>query len=150
VIAYSKPSEGSVDAYWSNLLEPFTQRPVGLDHRSAAGLYAQRYLAASGLSADDLRAVSRRAWERAAANPGVEVDVAALDDAFWNDDVATPLRNSDLSRPVDGAVAILVGRSEVADSVSSRPVWITGMGSAIDQHFLAAREPDSLPACAAA
>ncbi|WP_206751359.1 thiolase C-terminal domain-containing protein [Cryobacterium glaciale] len=147
IIAYSKPSESDVDAFWTSLLEPFIQRPVGLDQRSAAGLYAQRYLAAAGLGADDLRSVSEHAWAAAARNAGVDVSELPTDDAFWNDDFATPLRRSDLSRPVDGAVAILISNAEVAASATSRPIWITGMGSAIDQHFLAAREPDTFPAC---
>jgi acetyl-CoA C-acetyltransferase len=147
VVAYSKPSESSVRSYWTGLLEPFLQRPVGLDHESAAGLYAQRYLSAAGLKADDLHAVSARSWEAAVANPLVDAETVPEDAGFWNDEVATPLRACDLSRPVDGAVAVLVASAEVADRVSSRPVWITGYGSAIDQHFLAARAADTLPAC---
>ena len=150
VIAYSKPSEGNVDDYWTSLLEPFIQRPVGLDQYTAAGLTAQMYLAAAGLCADDLRVVSERAWGNAVGNPWVGVDAVPDDDAFWNETIATPLRRSDLARPVDGAVAMLVCSAEVADQVPQRSVWITGMGSAIDQHFLAAREPTSLPACEAA
>jgi acetyl-CoA C-acetyltransferase len=150
VVAYSKPSESDVRNFWTGLLEPFLQRPVGLDQHSAAGLYAQRYLTTAGLKPDDLRAVSSRAWERAVANPYVDAAEVPQDDAFWNDPVSTPLRASDLARPVDGAVAVLVAAADVADQVTSTPVWLTGLGSAIDQHFLAAREPDSLPACAAA
>jgi acetyl-CoA C-acetyltransferase len=150
VIAYSKPSESDVRAFWTGLLEPFTQRPTGLDQLSAAGLYAQRYLAKAGIKADDLRDVVRHAWAMAARNPYVDVDAVPDDDAFWNEDVASPLRRSDLARPVDGAVAVLVAGAEVADQIAKRPVWLTGHGSAIDQHFLAAREPDSLPACTAA
>ncbi|MCR1783680.1 hypothetical protein KVF89_14155 [Nocardioides carbamazepini] len=150
VIAYSKPSESDVRNFWTGLLEPFLQRPVGLDQFSAAGLYAQRYLATAGLKADDLHAVSNRAWERAVANPYVDVAEVPGDAAFWNDPVSTPLRASDLARPADGAVAVLLASADVADQVSATPVWLTGLGSAIDQHFLAAREPDALPACAAA
>lgn len=150
VVAYSKSSESDPRNYWANLLEPFVQRPVGLDHESAAGLYGQRYLQAAGLKADDLSAVSRRAWEAAVENPYVDATTVPTDDGFWNDDVASPLRASDMSRPVDGAVAVLLVNAEVAERVTPRPVWITGMGSAIDQHFLAAREPDTLPACQAA
>lgn len=150
VIAYSKPSESILSNYWTGLLEPFLQRPVGLDDKSAAGLYAQSYLAKAGLDADDLQLVSRQAWGRAATNKGVDIDEVPTDDAFWNESVSTPLRRSDYSRPVDGAVAVLVTSAEVADRISAKPVWVTGIGSAIDQHFLAAREPDSLPAVTAA
>jgi acetyl-CoA C-acetyltransferase len=150
VIAYSKPSESNVRDYWTGLLDPFIQRPTGLDQFSAAGLYAQRYLAKAGLKANDLHDVARHAWAGAARNPFVDVDEVPSDDAFWSEDIATPLRRSDMARPVDGAVAVLLASAEVADKVTTRPVWLTGHGSAIDQHFLAAREPDSLPACEAA
>lgn len=146
IIAYSKPSEGNVRDFWADMLEPFIQRPIGLDHESAAALYAQRYLAAAGLAADELQAVSRRAWQRAVSNPRVAVSAVPDDDAFWNEDVWTPLRRADLARPADGAVAVVIAAAEVADRISPRPVWVTGVGAAIDQHYLAAREPDALPA----
>jgi acetyl-CoA C-acetyltransferase len=150
VIAYSKSSESNPRDYWSTLAEPFTQRPVGLDHRAAAGLYAQRYLSRHGLAAKDLRAVSDHAWTRAAQrtnNDAVEVDTT---DPQWDEEVATPLTLRDLSRPVDGAVAMVVASEHVARQFETESVCITGMGSAIDQHFIAAREPDSLPAAEAA
>jgi acetyl-CoA C-acetyltransferase len=150
IIAYSKPSESIVSNFWADMLEPFTQRPIGLDHESAAALYGQRYLARAGLVADDLQAVSRRAYRLAVSNAGVDLDAVPDDEAFWSEEVSSPLRRADFARPVDGAVAILLASPDVADQITARPVWITGMGSAIDQHFIAAREPDSLPAATAA
>ena len=150
VVAYSKSSESDPRNYWSTLAEPFTQRPVGLDHNSAAGLYAQRYLHQYGIDPSALDAVSERAWSSATHNSQVDADVRMLDDSSWEETVAAPLRRRDMARPVDGAVAMLVASEHVARQIDRRPVWITGMGSAIDQHFLAAREPSSLPAAQAA
>jgi acetyl-CoA C-acetyltransferase len=150
VVAYSKSSESDPRNYWSTLAEPFTQRPVGLDHNSAAGLYAQRYLNQYGIDPSALDAVSERAWSSATRNSQVDADVSMLDDSSWDDMIAAPLRRRDMARPVDGAVAMLVASEHVARQIDRRPVWITGMGSAIDQHFLAAREPSSLPAAQAA
>jgi acetyl-CoA C-acetyltransferase len=64
--------------------------------------------------------------------------------------VAPPLRALMMSRPVDGALAVLLGSDAVATKLPGKPVWITGMGAAIDEHSLGAREPGSFPACAAA
>lgn len=150
VVAYSKSSESNPRNFWSTLAEPFTQRPVGLDHHSAAGLYAQRYLARYGIDPEALRAVSDRAWSAASENTWVDADDAMLADPYWEDFVATPLRRRDMARPVDGAVALVIASEHVARQVTNRPVWITGMGSAIDQHFLAARDATSFPAAAAA
>ena len=55
-----------------------------------------------------------------------------------------------MSRPVDGAVAVVIATEEVARRVTPDPVWITGMGAAMDQHTFARRERGSLPACRAA
>src|ERR1700712_5632195 len=146
VIAYSKPSESTLRNYWTGLLEPFIQRPVGLDNESAAALSAQSYLARAGLKPDQLRDVARRAWQRAVENPRVDIDALPDDEAFWEHEVWSPLRRSDFSRPVDGAVAVVVASADVADYMSARPVWVTGTGSAIDQHTFASRSLDSLPA----
>lgn len=150
VVAYSKSSESDPRNYWSTLAEPFTQRPVGLDHRSSAGLYAQRYLRKHELAPGDLRRVSDYAWARAARRGGNDAGTVDLDAPYWDERVATPLTLRDLARPVDGAVAVLVATEHVARQIGRESVWVTGMGSAIDQHFFAAREPDSLPAAQAA
>jgi acetyl-CoA C-acetyltransferase len=150
VIAYSKPSETDPRTYWCNLLEPFIQRPTGFDHIAANALYAQRYLLKAGLKPADLSVVADRAWHAAAVNPNVEISAAEQAAYFSPEVVSSPLRQSDLARPVDGAVAVLVATEQVARQVTARPVRINGIGAAMDQHMFAARDGVSLPACAAA
>ena len=36
IVAYSKPSESDIDLYWSSMVEPFYQRPVGFGQKAAA------------------------------------------------------------------------------------------------------------------
>jgi acetyl-CoA C-acetyltransferase len=146
VVAYSKSSESDPRDYWSTLAEPFTQRPVGLDHRSAAGLYAQRYLRKHDRSSADLKRVSDHAWSRAVARGGSDAGAQDAGAARWDEIVAAPLTLRDLARPVDGAVAVVLATEHVARQIGREGVWVTGLGSAIDQHFLAARDPTSLPA----
>ncbi|MEU6643583.1 hypothetical protein ABZ863_13675 [Saccharomonospora sp. NPDC046836] len=151
VVAYSKPSEADVSLYYSSIAEPFYQRPVGLDQLSAAGLMANQYLAAVGLPADSLADVAAYDWARAAENAGVETgqvpDRDAIANAKW---VAEPLRQWEVSRPVDGAVAVVLATEEVARRCAQTPVWLTGAGSAMDAHMLAERKAGELEACAAA
>jgi acetyl-CoA C-acetyltransferase len=47
-------------------------------------------------------------------------------------------------------VAVVIATEQVARRVTPDPVWITGMGAAMDQHTFARRERGSLPACRAA
>jgi acetyl-CoA C-acetyltransferase len=140
IVAYSKPSESDLAAFYWTQAEPFYSRPVGLDHRAAAGFHAQAYLAKSSAGPDAFSTVVARNWARAAANPSVDVEpgsAPSADDSF-------------MSRPVDGAVAVVIATEQVARRVTPNPVWITGMGTAMDQHTFARRERGALPACRAA
>ncbi len=151
LVAYSKPSEGDLDAFYATQCEPFYQRPVGFDHLAACGIQAQQYMARHGSRLEDLSAAVVHDWENAAANPGVDLEqVPDPDSIAVSEMAAPPLRRLEISRPVDGAVAVVIASADVARRASPNPVWITGMGTAIDQHAFSARALDSLPACEAA
>lgn len=151
IVAYSKPSESDLAAFYWTQCEPFYSRPVGLDHTVACGLAAQAYLAGSGLPAETFATVVTHDWARAARNPGVDVGAPpTASDLAASRMAAAPLRQLEMSRPVDGAVAVVIAAEHVARRVSPAPVWVTGMGTAMDQHAFARRERASLPACRAA
>lgn len=151
IVAYSKPSESDVSAFWSTQADPFYQRPLGLDQIAASGLQAQQYLAAVGLGEDALHTVAARSWSNARRNSHVAMDAApTVDEIADSDVVASPLRARHMARPVDGAVAVVLADAEIAHRVTSTPVWITGVGQAMDQHHFAQRKPGSLEACEAA
>lgn len=151
VVAYSKPSESQTSAYYATLAEPFFQRALGLDHISAAGLMANQYLTRTEATEADLLHIAAQSWRRAAANGWVEAAPAhSPADVDASPVVADPLHELQIARPVDGAVAVLLTSEQVARHVTDRPVWITGMGTAMDSHFLSDRLPGQLEACRAA
>lgn len=151
IVAYSKPSESSVDAYWSSQVEPFYQRPVGFGQRAANGLLAQRYLADHGIAERDLASIVAKRWSDAAAAGGVAIENIPDADAVLNSaNAAFPLRELMLARPVDGAVAVLIANEDIASRVAKAPVWITGAGASMERHAFAGRQRSSLAACEAA
>ncbi|MGH8997943.1 MAG: thiolase C-terminal domain-containing protein [Acidimicrobiia bacterium] len=151
IVAYSKPSESDLATFYWTQCEPFYQRPVGLDHVAASGLQAQAYLGEFGLSPEIFARVVARDWSAAARNPWVDVAAApGADEVAASPPAARPLRRLEMSRPVDGAVAVLLATEQVARRVTPTPVWVTGMGTALDQHSFARRARSSLPACRAA
>jgi acetyl-CoA C-acetyltransferase len=151
IVAYSKPSESDINLFYSTQCEPFYQRPVGFDHRAASGLQAQRYLAHHGLGELDLARVAAKRWRDAARRGAVQIEsVPSPQDVLASGNVAAPLKTLMMSRPVDGAVAVLLASEEIARRVSRAPVWITGVGASMDRHSFAARESGSLEACAVA
>lgn len=147
IIAYSKPSESDVSLFYSSQVEPFYQRPVGFDQLAASGLQAQHYIAAGGKEVDFAR-VTARAWKRAMVNPLVAIESAPTTEQIESGDhAATPLRHQMMSRPVDGCVAILIASETVARRMARAPVWVTGMGAAMDNHSFAVRAKGRLEAC---
>jgi acetyl-CoA C-acetyltransferase len=151
VVAYSKPSESDVNAFYATQCEPFAERPVGFDHAAACGLQAQAYLAEADATEEDLAAIVAHDWANAARNPVVRVqDVPSAEDVRRSPLAAAPLHALELARPVDGAVALVLASRDVAERVTSSPVWITGIGTASDQHSFVLRDRDALPACRAA
>ena len=150
IIAYAKPSESDVAKFYSTLADPFCQRPVGLNEVTASGLLARRYAQAHGVSAQQFAQVAARAWERAAANANVCTQGAPSFDAIMaSPEVASPLRRLMLARPVDGAVAMVLASEKFARRVNPAPVWVTGMGAAMDGNVFAMRD-QPFEACATA
>lgn len=91
-------------------------------------LLATRYMAVTGTDEKDLCAVAcaARAW--AAHNPdAVAREPLTPEDYFASRMVSTPLRLFDCARPVNGAVAIVVGSPDTG-SGSAAPVYLRGMG----------------------
>jgi acetyl-CoA C-acetyltransferase len=151
IVAYSKPSESDVEAYWSSQCEPFYQRPVGFGQRAASGMQAQRYLGANGVSQRDLAELVAKRWADAARHGKVAIDtVPDADAVLASSDAATPLKQLMLARPVDGAVAVLLANEDVALRRSRNPVFITGMGNAMDSHAFGSRTAGKLASCEAA
>lgn len=151
IVAYSKPSESSVDAYWSTQVEPFYQRPVGFGQRAALGLQAQAYLAANDVSLRQLAELTATRWKSAKSFGGIDLDdVPDADEILAAEESAAPLTQLMMSRPVDGAVAILIANEAVANRNAVAPVWITGAGTAMDRHAFATRKPARLAACESA
>ena len=151
IIAYSKPSESDVNVFYSSQVEPFYQRPVGFDHRAASGIQAQRYLAEHKVTPADLARLVARRWSDAERFGRVPMArVPTEQDVLASPNVAAPLRTLMMSRPVDGAVAVLLANDGIARRVARTPVWVTGMGSAADRHSFAARKSGALEACGSA
>ncbi|TAL04243.1 MAG: 3-ketoacyl-CoA thiolase [Rhodospirillaceae bacterium] len=148
IVAYSKPSESNVDAYWSSMVEPFYQRPVSFGQRAASGIQAQRYCAEHGTTLRALAELTASRWRAAVEHGTVAIDsVPSADTVLASPDAAVPLKEMMLARPVDGAVAVLLAREDIARRAARTPVWVTGMGTSLDAHSFAARTPGRLSSC---
>jgi len=118
---------------------------------AASGLQAQSYLSAHGVTERQLANVVTRRWTEAARRGRVEIDsVPDAEAVLASANVAAPLKKLMMSRPIDGAVAVLLASEDIARRVARTPVWFTGLGSSMDRHAFAARKPGTLEACTVA
>ena len=128
-----------------------TLHRVWLSQKAALGIQAQRWLAKGGSSEKDLADIVAERWSAAAQYGGVAIqelpDAAAVRSSA---DVATPLTELMLARPVDGAITVLIARDDIARRVSRSPVFITGMGTSMDRHAFASRDGTKLASAEAA
>jgi len=92
-----------------------------------------------------------RRWTDAAARGRVETgQLPTENEVIESENAAVPLTRLMMSRPLDGAVAVLIADEDVSRRAARSPVWITGLGASADKHSFAARKPGALEACAAA
>lgn len=105
------------------------EREIGLLGAAPAfALVAARYMALYGATPEDFGnwAIAEREW--AMRNPRAFLqDPLSMDDYLVSRAIARPLRMLDCAYPVNGAVAFIVGKVEVA-AAARPPVYIHGMG----------------------
>lgn len=128
VVAHGKASMGDRRAISAWTFDPIYQQPLGLDDLSAAALQAAAYLERYRLPGDTLA--------RAAARPNGPTTTEILASPL----VVSPLHELEIAPPADGACALVLAAEEVAGEMGRKPVWLRGMGWALEAHYLGERD----------
>ncbi len=114
------------------------ESPFGTMMPGYYALYAQAYLAANGLTLDDLMNVRIKSGtygqinERAVYQKGVsaaDFDATNEKARMWGP-VASPLRVGDCCANADGSSCVILASAEKAKAICDKPVWIMGLGAA--------------------
>ncbi|MBM4318545.1 MAG: hypothetical protein FJ125_00945 [Deltaproteobacteria bacterium] len=142
VIGHCKESQAASRNMVTHLaFDPFYTRPVGLDFRAAAALQAQAYLARSKVTAEQLARLVVRARERAARNPlTASLERVTEQDVLSSPLLADPIRLLHEYPVSDGAVGLILASEERARSLTTDPVWVSGVGCCFDSFFLGDRD----------
>jgi acetyl-CoA C-acetyltransferase len=141
VVAHCKGSEGAHYALTNWTFDPIYQQTLGLDYLSAAALQARCYMHRYGISPTQCARVvvknRRNARHNTAAQAPAELTV---EDVLNSPLLADPIHELEAAPVSDGACAVILASEETARSLSSRPVWIRGVGSSVDAHYLGDRD----------
>jgi acetyl-CoA C-acetyltransferase len=101
----------------------------------------QRFMAVHGYEKKDIARVAvknkRNALDHPSAQLGAEITV---EDVLNSEIMAYPVNRLDVSPTSDGAVALVLAAEHVARRVTEKPVWIDGVGHALDTAYWCTRD----------
>src|SRR5262249_37346390 len=111
-----------------------TEAKVGATFPSMFALMAQRHMHEYGTRREDISSVAVKNHANGAKNPDAHMQKEITLEKAVNSTVlvAEPLNLYDCSLITDGAAAIVVCASEIADQFSKTPIDIVGHGQASD------------------
>lgn len=148
VVAGGKSSELSMHQFSNLILDPFFQRPIGLDAISAAALQARRYMDKFGITQQQVAKVAVKNRKNGMNNPYAQVGGDfTVEDVLNSPPLALPLRRLDVCPVSDGACAIIMASEEFARKITPTPAWIKGVGCCTDSFYLGFRELSESVSC---
>ena len=141
IMAHTKMSQTNRNIVNNVAFDPIYTRMLGFDYTAAAALQARRYLYKYGLTREDTARVVVKNLANARYNPSAhQAGVITLEDVLCSPAVATPIHRLDIAPDTDGAVAMVLASEERAKLITDRPVWILGIGTCYDAHYLGDRD----------
>jgi len=143
VVAEEKmsPTQPHPQAAFISIFDHTIERALGPNLLWIFSLEQSRYMHTYGISNADIARVSVKNKHNALGHPaaqlGAELTVA---DVLASEVVAWPVHRLMVSPVSDGAAAIVLASEEVARRISDRPVWVEGVGWALDTSYWGNRD----------
>jgi acetyl-CoA C-acetyltransferase len=130
VEAHSKASNAlTLSDVMAYAMEPIYNRPLGANPHFIAGMEMNRYLHSTGTTEEQCAQVVVKNRGNGFLNPsaahGARVD---LEMVLSSETVFYPLKKLEISSHADGAVVMVLASGEVAEELTSLPIWIRGVG----------------------
>lgn len=108
--------------------DPTFSRLQNVDPKYLAGLEMRRYLEESGNSLEDCASVVVKNKGNALKNPrAVHGEKLSQDDVMQSAEVATPLKELEISQPSDGSIVLVLASAKKARKLADKPIWINGI-----------------------
>ena len=119
-----------------------TERPLGPNLLWIFALEMNRYMQMHGLQKKDIALVSVKNKRNAADHPCALLGDPniTVEDVLNSEVLAWPVQRLDVSPVTDGAVALVLAAENVAKRITDRPVWIKGVGWALDTAYWTNRD----------
>jgi len=121
-------------AAFLTIFDHTTERPLKPNLLWIFALEMNRYMQTYGISKADIARMAVQNKRNAADHPCAllgEADIT-VEDVLNSEVLAWPVQRLDVSPVTDGAVAIVLAAEHVARRVTDKPVWVQGVGWALD------------------
>ena len=136
VIAHRKESETMRSVIENAGFDPIYLRPLGIDFLTAAAMQANRYIYRNGATEEQFAEVVVKNKGNAFLNPNAQEPMRiTVPEVLQSKMLSSPLKELDCKPVSDGACALILASEEKAKALTSKPVWITGMGNCYDAHY---------------
>lgn len=141
LLAHTKMSQTSRNIINNIAFDPIYTRMLGFDYTSAAALQARRYMEVYGITDRQVAAVTVKNLANAMKNPlAHNKRTCSIEDVLDSPLAADPIREAQISPDTDGAVAMIMASEEKALRITKNPVWVRGIGTCYDAHYLGDRD----------
>jgi acetyl-CoA C-acetyltransferase len=141
LLAHTKMSQTNRHLVNNVAFDPIYTRQLGFDYTSAAALQAKRYMHRYNITEEQIAKVTVKNLANALNNPNAHNSgTYTVDDVLASPLLASPIREMSVAPDTDGAVAMILTSEKRAREITDTPVWIKGMGTCYDAHYLGDRD----------
>jgi len=141
VVSQCRGSMGSRYGISNWVFDPIYQQTLGLDYLSAGALQANHFMKRFAITQEDCAQVVVKNLRDAQNNPYAQLAKEITTDEVMNSPMwAYPIKEMDTAPVSDGACAVVLASKAKAKALSSKPVWILGVGSCQESHYLGDRD----------
>lgn len=118
-----------------------TERPLKPNLLWIFALEMNRYMTTYGFKKEDIARVAVKNKKNALDHPAAQIpEQYTIEDILKSEVLAWPVQRLDVSPVSDGAVALVMANENVARRVTSKPVWVEGVGWALDTAYWTNRD----------
>ena len=122
-------------------LDPVYARQFDATHHAAAGLEKRAYMQSSATSEDAVAEVVVKNYNNALRNPTAAYGTKVTQDDYSESEmIASPLKDIEISKSVDGTIVIVMANEKVVNQKDVVPIWIKGISYATNSPNFDTRE----------
>ena len=143
--------EASLEAVSRVVFDPLFTRPVGANYLTSLAMQANAYAQRHGVGQEAAAKVVVKNRASGAQNPYAHLKApVTLEEVLGSGWVAYPLRKLDVPPESVGGVALVLAAEEHVKRITDKPVWVKGIGWAIEGYYLGSKDLSEMPSLAAA